>query len=242
MRRIQRRALEVHLVTDDLTAWKARPMPDRRILEGRYARLEPLEAERHGDGLFDASTVADATTRFCYLSEYPPASREAFTPWLEKAEASKDALFFAVIDKASGKVSGRQSLMRIDTQSGVIEIGQIYWGPQVSRTPAATEAQFLFAHYVFDELGFRRYEWKCHNSNEPSKRAALRFGFKPEGVFRQHMVFKGGNRDTAWFSIIDQDWPALRRAYEAWLDPSNFDAGGRQRRRLEDFQVDFGAK
>jgi RimJ/RimL family protein N-acetyltransferase len=229
-------------VTDDLQDWKARPAPERRILEGRYASLEPLELKRHGDGLFAASTVADAGTRFRYLAEYPPSSREAFTPWLYKAEASNDPLFFVVIDKASGQISGRQSLLRIDTQSGVIEIGAIYWGPLISRTPAATEAQFLFARYVFDKLGYRRYEWKCDNANEPSKRAALRFGFKPEGVLRQHMVIKGSNRDTAWFSIIDKEWPVLRKAYEAWLDSSNFDAGGQQRRRLEDFQVDFGAK
>jgi RimJ/RimL family protein N-acetyltransferase len=228
-------------VTEDLMGWKSRPAPERRILDGRYVRLEPLEAERHGDGLFEASAVIDADARFRYLFEYPPTSREAFAPWLEKAQASNDPLFFAVIDKASGTIAGRQALMRIDTQFGVIEIGSIYWGPQVSRTPAATEAQFLFARYAFDELGYRRYEWKCHNLNEPSKRAALRFGFKAEGVFRQHMVFKGGNRDTAWFAIIDNEWPALRKAYEGWLDPSNFDTAGQQRRKLEDFRKDFGA-
>jgi RimJ/RimL family protein N-acetyltransferase len=141
----------------------------------------------------------------------------------------------------SGKIAGRQALMRIDSTFGVIEIGSIYWGPLVARKPAATEAQFLFSTYVFDVLGYRRYEWKCHNLNEPSKRAALRFGFKFEGVFRQHLVFKGDNRDTAWFSIIDKEWPALRKAYEAWLDPSNFYATGEQKRRLEDFRKDFGA-
>jgi RimJ/RimL family protein N-acetyltransferase len=125
--------------------------------------------------------------------------------------------------------------MRIDSGNGVIEIGGIFWGAVVARKPAATEAQYLFMKYVFAELGYRRYEWKCHNLNEPSKRAALRFGFQFEGVFRQHMVFKGGNRDTAWFSIIDQEWPPLSKAYEAWLDPANFDAAGTQRRRLEEF-------
>jgi len=210
-------------------------------LDGSYARLEPLDAERHGDGLFEASAVNDADSRFRWLMEYPPTSREALTPWLDKSQASQDPLFFAVIDKSSGKIAGRQALMRIDSNSGVIEIGNIYWGPLVSRKPAATEAQFLFAKYVFDVLGYRRYEWKCHALNEPSKRAAVRFGFKFEGVFRQHLVFKGGNRDTAWFSIIDKEWPALREAYEAWLDPSNFDATGEQKRRLEDFRKAFGA-
>ena len=210
-------------------------------MDGSYARLEPLDAERHGDGLFEASAVNDADSRFRWLMEYPPTSREALTPWLDKSQASQDPLFFAVIDKSSGKIAGRQALMRIDSNSGVIEIGNIYWGPLVSRKPAATEAQFLFAKYVFDVLGYRRYEWKCHALNEPSKRAAVRFGFKFEGVFRQHLVFKGGNRDTAWFSIIDKEWPALREAYEAWLDPSNFDATGEQKRRLEDFRKAFGA-
>ncbi|TIO92038.1 MAG: GNAT family N-acetyltransferase, partial [Mesorhizobium sp.] len=117
----------------------------------------------------------------------------------------------------------------------------IYWGPLISRRPQATEAQFLFTKYAFDELGYRRYEWKCNNRNEPSKRAAERFGFKFEGIFRQHLVVKGENRDTAWYSIIDKEWPALRKAYEAWLDPANFDGEGRQKRRLEDFRAESGA-
>ncbi|TIU73483.1 MAG: GNAT family N-acetyltransferase, partial [Mesorhizobium sp.] len=211
------------------------------VLEGRTVRLEPLNAEQHGDGLFDASSVPDINGRFAWLFDYPPESRAAFQPWLDKAEASEDPLFFAVIDKASGKVAGRQTLMRIDTAYGVIEIGNIYWGPLISRKPAATEAQFLFMKFIFDELGYRRYEWKCNNRNEPSKRAAERFGFKFEGIFRQHLVVKGENRDTAWYSIIDKEWPALRRAYEAWLDPANFDGDGRQKRRLEDFRAEFGA-
>jgi len=228
-------------VSEDLRNWQPRPRPERRVLEGRYVRLEPLEAQRHGDGLYEASTVSDADSRFRWLFEYRPTSRHDLQPWLEKSEASEDPLFFAVIDKATGKVAGRQSLMRIDSAFGVIEIGHIYWSPLVARKPGATEAQYLFQKYAFDELGYRRYEWKCHNMNEPSKRAALRFGFKPEGVFRQHFVFKGENRDTAWFSIIDKEWPALFKAYEAWLNPSNFDAAGHQKRRLEDYRRDFGA-
>ncbi|TIX25605.1 MAG: GNAT family N-acetyltransferase, partial [Mesorhizobium sp.] len=168
--------------------------PQREVLEGRTVRLEPLNAEQHGDGLFDASSVPDIDGRFAWLFDYPPESRAAFQPWLDKAEASEDPLFFAVID----------------TAYGVIEIGNIYWGPLISRKPAATEAQFLFMKFIFDELGYRRYEWKCNNRNEPSKRAAERFGFKFEGIFRQHLVVKGENRDTAWYSIIDKEWPALR--------------------------------
>lgn len=223
-------------MTDDLKNWQPRPRPERVVLEGRYVRLEPLAAQ-HGDGLYEAATVADAGQRFRWLFENAPDDRAAFDTWLEKSSASQDPLFFAVIDKASGRIAGRQTLMRIDPAFGVIEIGNIYWGPLVSRRPAATEAQFLFARYVFEDLGYRRYEWKCNNRNEPSKRAAERFGFQFEGIFRQHMVVKGENRDTAWYSIIDKEWPLLRQAYKDWLDPANFDADGNQKRRLEEFRV-----
>jgi RimJ/RimL family protein N-acetyltransferase len=224
-------------VIEDLKNWTARPRPERKTLEGRYVRLEPLSAAWHGDGLFEAATTANADERFRWLGEYPPESRAAFQPWLDKAEASEDPLYFTVIDKASGRVAGRQTFLRIDTANGVIEIGHIHWGPLMQRKPAATEAQFLFMRYIFDELGYRRWEWKCNNRNEPSKRAALRFGFQPEGVFRQAMVIKGENRDTAWYSIIDKEWPALKPTYEAWLDPANFDASGQQKRRLEEFRA-----
>jgi RimJ/RimL family protein N-acetyltransferase len=220
----------------DLTHWQPRPRPPREALEGRHVRLEPLSAARHGDGLFSASTVADAAERFRWLPDTPPESRKAFQPWLDKAEASEDPLFFAVIDRAGGRVGGRQTMMRIDAANGVAEIGNILWGPLVARKPAATEALFLFAELLFDRLGYRRFEWKCNDRNEPSKRAALRFGFRHEGVFRQHMVVKGANRDTAWFSIVDREWPALREAYRRWLSPENFDADGGQKRRLEDFR------
>jgi RimJ/RimL family protein N-acetyltransferase len=220
----------------DLTDWKPRRRPLRVPLEGRYVRLEPLDAARHGDELFAASTVTDIDQRFRWLFEVPTDDRAAFDTWIEKVAASEDPLFFAVIDKATGKVAGRQTLMRIDTNFGVIEIGNIYWGPLISRKPAATEAQFLFMKHVFDDLGYRRYEWKCNNRNEPSKRAAERFGFKFEGIFRQHMIVKGENRDTAWYSIIDSEWLALKAAYEEWLDPKNFDAQGQQKTRLEELR------
>jgi RimJ/RimL family protein N-acetyltransferase len=225
-------------MSHDLENWKPRPRPERKILGGRHVRLEPLSAARHVDGLFEACSVADAGERFRYLFDYPPKDRAELQLLLEKAEAAEDPLFFAVIDLASGKVAGRQALMRIEPAHGVIEIGSIYWGPLVARTVGATEAQYLFARYVFEELGYRRYEWKCHNRNEKSKRAALRFGFKFEGVFRQHMVAKGENRDTAWYAIIDREWPSLRTAYEKWLDPVNFDAEGLQKRRLEDCRAE----
>ena len=224
-------------MSEDLKNWQPRPRPERIVLEGRYVRLEPLDPSMHGEGLFEVSSVADADQRFRWLFEYPPSARGEYEAWLEKSAGSQDPLFFAVIDKASGRIGGRQTLMRIDPTYGVIEIGNIYWGPEISRRPAATEAQFLFAQYVFDALGYRRYEWKCNNRNEPSKRAAERFGFQFEGVFRQHMVVKGENRDTAWYSIIDKEWPLLRQAYIDWLNPANFDEDGTQIRRLEDFRA-----
>lgn len=221
-------------MSEDLADWQPRPRPQRKAMEGRYARLEPLDAARHGDALF-AATVAEGE-RSRWLPDAVPESRAAYQPWLDKAEASADPLFFTVIDKASGTVGGRQTMMRIDAPNGVAEIGNILWGPLVARKPAATEALFLFASHLFDELGYRRFEWKCNNRNEPSKRAAERFGFSHEGVFRQHMVAKGENRDTAWYAMIDKDWPALRSGFEAWLAPENFSGEGRQKRRLEEFR------
>ncbi len=220
---------------EDLSGWTGRPRPPRRALEGRYVRLEPLDAVRHGDGLFACASGAGEAERFTYLPDQPPRERRDLEPWLIKAQSSEDPMFFAVIDRATGKVGGRQSLMRIDEAHGVIEIGHIYWSSLVARRPAATEAFYLSARLVFDELGYRRFEWKCDNANAPSKRSAVRFGMTHEGVFRQALVVKGRNRDTAWYSIIDKEWPQLRARFEAWLDPTNFDAAGQQRRKLESF-------
>lgn len=228
-------------MAEDMRHWTARERPSAPVIEGRYVRLERLDPARHADELFEASDTAEADQKFRWLPEAPPSDRDGFRAWVAKVAASEDPLFYAVIDKASGKVAGRQTLMRIDAANGVIEIGNIYWGPLVSRKPAATEALYLFARHVFDDLGYRRFEWKCNDDNLPSKRAAARFGFTAEGVFRQHLVVKGLNRDTAWFSIIDKDWVALKPAYEAWLSPGNFDAEGRQKRRLEEFRAETGA-
>jgi RimJ/RimL family protein N-acetyltransferase len=221
-----------------LPDWAGAPRPDRVALDGQYARLEPLDPNRHSSDLYEAAVAPGAEDRFRYLFEAPPPDRAAFDAWLAKSSASSDPLFFAVIDKTTGRAEGRQALMRIDAGHGVIEIGSIYWGPAIARSRVATEALFLFARHVFEPLGYRRFEWKCNNLNEPSKRAAQRFGFTYEGLFRQHMVAKGQNRDTAWFSIIDGEWPALSAAFQAWLNPANFDGDGRQRRRLEDLRVE----
>jgi RimJ/RimL family protein N-acetyltransferase len=208
-----------------------RPRPARVALEGRYARLEPLAAA-HAPALYEASSGPGADRRFAYLFDLPPAAPADMLAWIAKMSAGDDPLFSAVIDKASGRAAGRQALMRITPEHGVVEIGHILWGPAISRSRVATEALYLAARHVFEDLGYRRFEWKCHNMNEPSKAAALRFGFSYEGLFRQHMWAKGANRDTAWFSIIDAEWPRLRHAYERWLDPVNFDAAGRQKSKL----------
>jgi len=213
----------------DLSDWTPRSAPNVETLEGRFVRLERLSAARHGDGLYAASTMPDADARFRWLPELPPATREAYQSWLDKAEASTDPLYYAIIDKASGKVAGRQTFLRIDTTNGVIEIGHILWSSIMAQTPAATEAFYLFAAHVFDDLGYRRFEWKCNDRNEPSKRAASRFAMTYEGTFRQAAVVKGENRDTAWFSLLDREWPQAKAAFETWLAPENFDADGRQR-------------
>ena len=209
-------------------------LPERVVLEGRYCRLEPLDAERHGAELYAASTPADAAARFLYLGEPAPTSEDELVSWARSAQSSDDPLFFAVIDKRSGRVEGRQTLMRITPAQQTIEIGNIYWGPAIAGTQVATEANFLFAQYAFDELGYRRYEWKCNALNEPSRRAALRFGFSYEGHFRRAVITRGRTRDTSWFSIIDEEWPQLKAAYEQWLAPDNFDAESQQRTRLSE--------
>ncbi len=218
--------------TKDLSRWTPRPRPQRKAMEGRYARLEPLDVAKHGDQLFEASNTVDAERLWQYAADGPYRDRASFQPWLEKAAAADDPLMFVVIDKATGRVEGRQTYLRIAPEHGVIEIGYILWGPAIGRTRVATEAFYLFAAHAFDDLGYRRYEWKCDNANVPSKNAAERFGYTFEGIFRQHMVYKGRNRDTAWYSIIDSEWPGIRRAFQDWLAPENFASDGRQKTRL----------
>ena len=205
--------------------------PQRVMLEGRYVRLEPLSMA-HAPDLFEASNVADGDVRFAYLGDYAPKAQADTEAFIQSVLGKADPMLFAVIDKTTGKAGGRQALMRIVPEHGVIEIGSIYWGPAIARTPRATEALYLFARHIFEDLGYRRFEWKCNDRNEPSKRAAKRFGFTYEGLFRQHMIAKGENRDTAWFSMLDSEWPVRKAGFERWLDPSNFDADGRQKSAL----------
>jgi RimJ/RimL family protein N-acetyltransferase len=206
--------------------------PQRIILDGKFCRLEPLDVARHGEHLFAASTVPDAAARHQYLFEDAPTNRTEFDAWVAGRAASEDPLFFAVIDKRTGRCEGSQTLMRIDPANQSIEIGSIYWGPAISQSPVTTEANFLFARYAFETLGYQRYEWKCNALNAPSRRAALRFGFTYEGFFRRSVVIKGRTRDTTWYSIIGDEWAARRAGYEAWLAPGNFDAAGLQKSTL----------
>lgn len=201
----------------------------RTTLEGRFVRLEPLTTW-HTDDLFDASVGQD--DRFTYLFEYAPVTRDELRSWIESKQDLSDPVFYAVVDQETGRAEGRQSLMRIDEPNRVVELGNIYWGPAISRRPHTTEALYLMAKFVFETLEFRRFEWKLNNKNEPSHRAAKRFGFTFEGIFKQHMLQKGENRDTAWYAMLDHEWPERRARFERWLDPSNFDETGQQLTKL----------
>ena len=206
--------------------------PERTTLAGRHVTLVPLDADKHAEALFPLANGGERDRVWTYLADGPYADLQSFKASLAAKSASEDPLFFAVIDNASGAPVGYQTLMRIDAANRVIEIGNILYTPTMQRTIGATEAQYLFAAYVFDTLGYRRYEWKCNDLNAPSKRAAPRFGFTFEGVFRCHMIVKGRSRDTAWFSMLDTEWPARRQAFERWLSAENFDAQGRQKESL----------
>jgi len=209
--------------------WTPRPRPPRAPMQGRACRLEPLDPDLHAADLH-AANMADRENRiWTYLAYGPFGDEAAYRAWAGPMAASEDPLFHAVVDQASGRALGVASFMRIDPANGVIEVGHVNFAPALQRTVAATEAIHLMMVRVFDELGYRRFEWKCDALNAPSRRAALRLGFRYEGLFRQAVVYKGRNRDTAWYAMIDRDWPRLKEAYARWLDPANFDAQGRQR-------------
>src|SRR3981081_1163457 len=213
--------------------WKPARLPERITLGGDTVRVEPVDPARHAKQLYESSVGADSIWN--YLPYGPFASQAKFTEWLEARPAANHPLFFAVLDREEGEARGMASLLRMAPEHGVIEIGHIWFAPALQRTRAATEAIYLLSRYAF-ELGNRRYEWKCNALNAGSRRAAERFGFTFEGVFRQHQVVKGRNRDTAWYSMTDAEWPSRRAAFEAWLAPENFDSSGRQRRSLADLR------
>lgn len=210
----------------ELLNWKAPPFPPAKVLEGNWCRLEPLDAGRHLDDIWAANAGHDQV--WDWLPALPPKDKESYRALLVSTVEKAGIVPLAVIDKADGKAKGHLWIMEIRPEQGVFEVGWITYSPSLQKTRTATEAIYLVGDYGFS-LGYRRYEWKCNDLNEPSKRAALRFGFQYEGLFRQHMVVKGRNRDTAWFSILDSEWPACAKAFQAWLSPENFDAAGQQK-------------
>lgn len=210
------------------------PAPGDVRLAGRHGHVEKLDAARHGPDLWQA--VKDEPTLWPYMGYGPFADAAAFHGWLAGRPALADPFSYAVVD-ADGRAVGIVTLMEIRPAMRVIEVGHIVYGPALQRTALATEAQYLLGRYVFETLGYRRYEWKCNALNAPSRAAALRYGFTFEGIFRQHLIVKGRNRDTAWFSMLDSEWPARRQAFERWLAPDNFDAAGRQRQSLRSLRT-----
>jgi RimJ/RimL family protein N-acetyltransferase len=218
--------------------WTARPKPPREPMIGRISSLVPLD-NHHAPSLYKAFGQDAEGRMWDYLGVGPFADEAAFDVWFASVVPSRDPLFFAVIDHASGEPVGLVAQMRIEPAHGVLEVGWVTWSPLMQRSATSTEAQYLLARRAFDELGYRRYEWKCNALNAPSMASARRLGFTYEGTFRQALVVKGRNRDTAWFSMTDQEWPKIRAAFEAWLSPSNFDEAGRQKRRLEDIRAEL---
>ena len=211
--------------------WKSPRHPAREAIEGHFCRLEPLDPARHAASLFTANNLDVEGGNWTYLPYGPFDTLKNYRAWMEQECRGSDPLFYAILDRAKNNAVGVASFLRIDPANGSIEVGHINYSPLLQRTPAATEAMYLMMKQAFD-LGYRRYEWKCNALNAPSRTAAQRLGFSFEGIFRQAAVVKGRNRDTAWYAVIDKEWPALREAFLRWLDPSNFDAQGQQRTQL----------
>ena len=211
-----------------LDAGQAAARPGKIELSGQYVRLIPLNAAVHARDLWESTCGPEKDVLWRYLFNGPFREFDQFYADLEKKSVSEDPFFYAILDLNSRRAAGYAALMRIEPTHRVIEVGSILFSPLLQRTRGATEAMYLLARYVFEELGYRRYEWKCDARNEPSRKAALRLGFQFEGIFRQHMIVKGRNRDTAWFSMLDCEWPERKKAFERWLDPANFDAAGQQ--------------
>lgn len=216
-----------------LPNWQPPPNPPRVPIQGRYCRLEPLDPVHHAASLFAANSIDVTGSGWTYLPYGPFDSFEDYRDWLTANCLGNDPMFFAIIDQPKGQAAGVASYLRITPGSGSIEVGHIHFSPLLKRSLAATEAMFLLMRRAF-ELGYRRYEWKCDSLNSASRTAAQRLGMSFEGIFRQATVYKGRNRDTAWYSVIDTDWPTLKIAFEKWLAPDNFDPHGKQRMRLSD--------
>ena len=223
-------------IGDAVDGWTTRPLPPHTPMQGRYCRLELLDADRHGAELYAEYAKAPDWRDWTYLPRGPFDTADAYIAWAREAAALNDPLEFVIIDQVTGKALGTAAHMRIDPANGVIEVGGIVYSPALKRTPAATEAIYLFMRRAFDELGYRRHEWKCDALHAGSRRAAERYGYSFEGIFRQAIIYNGRSRDTAWYAVTDKEWPAIRAAFESWLAPGNFDAQGLQRRTLASFR------
>jgi RimJ/RimL family protein N-acetyltransferase len=217
-----------------LPDWAKPARPSREPMAGRFCRLVAMDPDAHAQPLFEANQSDTAGGMWTYLPYGPFASLSSYRAWMAGLSKGEDPVFYTILAGAAARPVGLSAYLRIDANNGSIEVGHLAYAPLLQRTPAATEAMYLMMRHAF-ELGYRRYEWKCNDLNRPSRVAAERLGFTFEGVFRQAAVVKGHNRDTAWYSIIDGEWPMLRSAFELWLDPANFDPAGRQRQRLATF-------
>ncbi|WP_406647088.1 GNAT family protein [Aliisedimentitalea scapharcae] len=221
-------------IGQEVPNWHPRSVPDRKPMRGQYCDLIELNPVQHADDLFTAFQTGKQDGLWTYMSVGPFSTKNHMQAWLVSISAQSDPVYYAILDRDTGRAIGVASYMRIKPDAGSVEVGGIAFSPLLQCTRGATEAMFLMMRHVFDDLGYRRYEWKCDALNEASRRAAERLGFSYDGLFEQALVYKGRNRDTAWYSILDRDWPRISRALCLWLDPQNFDEAGRQRERLTD--------
>lgn len=225
-------------IGDEVDGWQAAEYPPRTPMQGRLCRLEPLDILTHVDDLFEAFSADQTGSLWTYMPMGPFDTVSDLKDWMDSACTGEDPVFFAIVNGATDKAVGFASYLRINPDVGVIEVGFIVFSPQLQRTAMASEAMFLMMSRVFDELGYRRYEWKCDALNAPSRKAALRLGFTYDGTFEQATIYKGRNRDTAWYSILDRDWPAMKASFSQWLAEGNFDEQGLQKQPLARRQPD----
>lgn len=224
-------------IGESVTAFSAAEYPHTKTLSGRYCSIDKLDPVQHGRDLFDAFCGSQQDANWTYLPYGPFREYCEFQDFLTEQAALKDPLFYVIKDSQTGQAVGLASYLRIEPDTGVIEVGHIHFSAQLQRTPHATESMYLMMQRVFDTLGYRRYEWKCDALNAPSKRAAERLGFSFEGVFKKATIYKGRNRDTAWFAITDDEWPAIKQAFESWLSPNNFDQNNLQINSLQSLRA-----
>lgn len=221
-------------IGETIQHWKSASLPAKTMLEGRRCKLEPLNIDEHAEYLFSALVNENTDDSWTYLPYGPFDSYAAFLKWLKNFALTNDPFFYAIIDKKMDRPLGLASYLRINPEAGSIEVGHLHYSNKLKQTHIATEAMYLMMKHAFEELGYRRYEWKCDSLNKPSIEAAVRLGFHYEGTFRQAQIYKDRNRDTAWFSIIDKEWPPLKMKLTKWLHPDNFHENGQQKCRLQD--------